>query len=230
MSDLLRLVGDGLDYVRLLGQVIWLALQLDEQLAETVARQPSALPLTAGVAMVAGASTLLGQSAMLFVNRVRPWRFVASLVLNGVLYTLSLLVWGATIWLMGTALTGHDVTLGAALRVVCLSAAPLVFGFLVLIPYLGLAVDRVLHVWSLLITVVLVQHGFGLDLLPAVACTGLGWLLVLVLRSTVGRPIVALRNRLRHRIAGSPLDARVQDILVQFGTEDAARRPPAGRA
>ena len=230
MSDLLRLVGDGLDYVRLLGQVIWLALQLDEQLAEAVARQPSALPLTAGVAMVAGASTLLGQSAMLFVNRVRPWRFVASLVLNGVLYTLSLLVWGATIWLMGTALTGHDVTLGAALRVVCLSAAPLVFGFLVLIPYLGLAVDRLLHVWSLLITVVLVQHGFGLDLLPAVACTGLGWLLVLVLRSTVGRPIVALRNRLRHRIAGSPLDARVQDILVQFGTEDAARRPPAGRA
>jgi hypothetical protein len=230
VSDLVRLLGDVLDYVRQLAQVIWLALQFNEQLAETVASHPSALALSAGVAMVAGASTLLGQSAMLFVNRVRPWRFVASLVLNGVLYTLSLLVWGATIWLLGTALTDRDVTLGAALRVVCLSAAPLVFGFLVLIPYLGLAIDRVLHVWSLLITVVLVQHGFGLHLLPAVACTGLGWLLVLLLRSTVGRPIVALRNRLRHRIAGAPLDDSVQDILVQFGTEDAGRPPPAGRA
>jgi hypothetical protein len=229
VSDLGSLVGDALEYLRLLAHVTWLALQLDEQLVETVAREPSALALTAGVAVVAGASTLLGQSVMLFVNRVRPWRFGASLLLNGVLYTLGLLVWGATIWLLGTALTGQDVTLGAALRVACLSAAPLVFGFLVLIPYFGLAVDRVLHVWSFLITVVLVQHGFQLELPAAVVCTGLGWLLVQVLTATVGRPLVALGHRLQHRVAGSSLDARVQDILVQYGTEDAGRSPPGGR-
>jgi hypothetical protein len=181
------------------------------------------------VAVLAGASTLLGQSVMLFVNRVRPTRFAASLLLNGVLYTLSLVGWGASIWLVGTALTGQDVTLGAALRVACLSAAPLVFGFLVLIPYVGLAVDRVLHVWSFLITLVLVERGFQLELLPAVVCTGLGWLLLQLLTHTIGRPLVALRTRLWHRVTGSPLDARVQDILVEFGSEDVGRRRPEGR-
>src|SRR5204863_5683934 len=109
------------------------------------------------------------------------------------------LVWGAAVWLVGTAVTGHDVGLDTALRVVCLSAAPLVFGFLVLIPYVGLAIDRIVHVWSFLITLVLVQHGFELGLLPALACTGLGWLLVLLLTATVGRPLMALRRRLWRR-------------------------------
>jgi hypothetical protein len=160
---------------------------------------------------------------------VRPWRFAVSLLLNGVLYTLSLLVWGATIWLLGTVLTSRDVTLEAALRIVCLSAAPLVFGFLMLIPYLGLAVHRVLHVWSFLITLVLVEHGFQLDLPAAVVCTALGWLLVQVVAATVGQPLVALRKRLQHRVAGSSLDAQVQDILVEYGAEDARRSPPGER-
>ncbi len=39
---------------------------------------------------------------------------------------------------------------------------------------------------------------------------------MMLLNNFVGRPIVALRNRLWNMIAGTSLDADTQDLLLQF--------------
>ena len=60
-----------LRYFEALFAVIWHALTLDPLLYEFVAEQPLAGYLVMGVIFLGGASVLLGQSAVLFINRVR---------------------------------------------------------------------------------------------------------------------------------------------------------------
>jgi hypothetical protein len=94
-----------------------------------------------------------------------------------------------------------------------LSTAPFVLGFLVLMPYVGSVLSRVLYVWSLIIAVAAVEYAFQLSFAAALACGAIAWLLMMLLTNTVGRPIVAIRNRMWERVAGVARDARVADVL-----------------
>jgi hypothetical protein len=109
--------------------------------------------------------------------------------------------------------------LGTVLRLVALGAAPFIFGFLILMPYLGLMVARILYVWSFLIVLRAVEFTYQIDFWPAVICVGLSWLLMLGLSHTIGKPIVALRNRAWNKLVGSPMYGNAQDILLTFSRE-----------
>jgi hypothetical protein len=169
---------------------------------------------------------LFGQSVALFVNKVRPGRFIASLILNGIIFIISWIVWIMAIWLAARPIAAVDVPLGTATRIIALSAAPLVFGWLILIPYLGTGIGRLLSVWSFLIALGAVRYTFQLDFLPALICVGAGWLLMWLVSVTIGRPFVALRNLIWNRVAGTALDARSADILAAFAA-DTADEPTA---
>ena len=216
---LLSLLASIVGYLSALWQVLWAALSLQPAVLQAVESAPQSRSLVAGIVFLAGASMLLGQSAALFVNRVKPGRFVATLGLNGFIYIISWIVWAVTLWLVARTLLGVDVALGTAIRLICLSTAPLVFGCFILIPYLGTFIGRVLAVWSLLITLGALRYTFTLDFWPALMGVGVGWLLMWLVSNTIGRPFMALRNRVWHRVAGSPLDASAADILTTFAGE-----------
>src|SRR5512136_1547969 len=129
-------------------QVISLALRFTPELAQAVLAYPHPGALALGVAMLAGASVLVGDSVVLFANRVRPSRFVAGLALNGVLFALSLAIEGITIWLVAKYLFGARQSLGLAVLVAFVGRAPLVFGFLSMAATLGPYVGWLLHFWS----------------------------------------------------------------------------------
>src|SRR5512136_1302112 len=145
-------------------QVISLALRFTPELAQAVLAYPHPGALALGVAMLAGASVLVGDSVVLFANRVRPSRFVAGLALNGILFALSLAVEGLTIWLVARYLFGAQQPLGLAILIVFLGSAPLVFGFFIMAATLGPPVGRLLRIWSWLIVVLAVRDGFQLAL------------------------------------------------------------------
>ncbi|MCC6626861.1 MAG: hypothetical protein IT340_05585 [Chloroflexi bacterium] len=216
-----------IDYLATLWRVIGKALWLEPDLlsaagaAVGTATAPRAFALAIGVVLLAGVSSLLGQSTTLFINRVRRARFALSLVLNGVLLVGGWLVWSLVLWLVGLVLFPITPTFQTMLLLVALSYAPLVFGFLILIPWLGTFIQRLLYAWSYIIAAGAVMHEFQVSFILAVITTGIGWLVLLGLTLTIGRPITALHNILRYRIAGSQLDATTQDILMQY-----ARRPP----
>lgn len=134
------------NYFDHLFQVIRYALTLDPRLYEYVAMNPRSSWLVLGVVFLGGASVLLGQSVVLFVNRVRRGRFLFSLALNGVMYVISYFVWGVTIAVMGRFLFEFNPGTWAIVRMVGLSTAPLIFGFFILIPWLGPFIGRILNI------------------------------------------------------------------------------------
>ena len=97
-----------------------------------------------------------------------------------------------------------------------LSTAPLVFGFLILIPYTGPAIGKVLNVWQLLIMTTSVEFAFQVGFIQAAFCVGLSWLLMLIMSNTIGRPVVRLRNFVYRKVTGSDLNTTTQDILLAY--------------
>jgi hypothetical protein len=195
-------------------------LFLDPRAFAFIQNSPDSGRLIAVIAVFGGASLLIGQSVILFVNRVRPARFLLSLLVNGLVFYIGLVIWAIAIWLTGRILFTTGAPLSTVIRMVGLGAAPYLFGFLVLIPYMGDFIGRVLSVWSFLIVLAALNTVAGGAFWAVLLCTGLGWLLITVMSLTLGKPIVALRNRLFRAAAGTDLDASVADILVNYATEE----------
>ncbi|NWF79915.1 MAG: hypothetical protein HXY37_07685 [Chloroflexi bacterium] len=220
-----------LDFIRLMWIGTIEAMRLNPQAFAYVEAENRTGTVVLAIAIVGGASLLLGQSVILFVNRVRPARFVLSLLLNGIIFTLSLLVWAFAIWLTGRILFPNAIPFATVARLVALGAAPYVFGFLVLLPYAGNFIGKVLAVWSFLVVLAalttLANGNFG----AALICTTIGWVIITVMSATIGRPVIALRNWLWKRLTGSDMEASVQDLLTQFATSEQAepQRDKGGR-
>jgi hypothetical protein len=192
------------------------ALWLDPSVFAFVEQYRQSAWLVVGIVFLAGVSTLLGQSAVLFINRVRRSRFVISLITNGIIFIISYFVWGLTVYVVARLLFSLDPPWGPFVRMVGLSTAPLVFGFFVLIPWMGPFIGKVLNVWSFLILLAIVEYQFKIGFWAALLCVGLGWLASLALTNTIGRPIVALRNKVFQMVTGSKLDATADQLLLTF--------------
>jgi hypothetical protein len=196
------------------------ALTFNSQVYEIVNQYPQSAWVLVGIVVLAGASTLVGQSVVLFLNRVRRSRFIISLITNGVLFLISYIVWGAIIALTGSVLFEEAPDVWTVVRLVALSTAPLVFGFLILIPWMGPFIGKVLNIWSFLILINIVQVEFHSGFWAAAICVGIGWLITLALNNTIGKPVTALRNRFFKSVTGSSLDATASDILLDFSLDD----------
>ena len=224
MSEILKwiiLLVEGLIvYLFLLGAGIVDALRLNPAALEIVEQTREAGWIVAGIVFLAGASTLLGESAVLFINRVRRGRFIISLITNGIVFLISYFVWAVTINLIGSLMFSVHPPFSQFARMVGLSTAPFVFGFLILIPWMGPFIAKVLNVWSLIILIGIVQFEFRTSFWPAVLCVGLGWLASLAFSSTIGRPVVALRNKVFRMVSGSKLDSTTEGLLLRFSGAD----------
>jgi hypothetical protein len=215
-GGLLSLLAAIIGYVATLWRVVLTALTLQPDLLQAVEAYPRSRWYIVGVVFVAGVSTLFGQSVALFVNRVTPRRFVASLLLNGLMYVVSWSVWAGAIWLVERMFITSAVPFGTVARIVGLAAAPFVFGFFILTPYFGTFWGRVLNVWSLLITLGAVRYTFQLPFWSALLCVGVGWLLMWVSSATIGRPVLTAQHWLRRRVAGTAADADATEMIVAF--------------
>ncbi|ADI13652.1 hypothetical protein [Truepera radiovictrix] len=212
------------------------ALSLDERIFVAVQTSPHGLRVALTVVLLAGLSEALGQCVVLFAARVKPRRFVASLLLSASLYGFSFLFLSASIWLVGTQVFGRSVAFETILRTVGLGYAPYLFSFFVLTPYFGNPIGLSLGVWSLLAILEAVRGALDLTLAQAFACTALGWLLLQVVQRTVGRPIIAGARLLRRRIAGAPLATSKRELRELFelpqnpySTRSRAARAPRRR-
>ena len=215
------------EYLWSVWQAIQLGLRLQPDVVQIAETYPNAGWIAFGVVMVAGISLLLGQSVILFVNQVTPGRFVVSLVSNGILLVVGWIFWSVTVWVIGSWFLEEQPEFVLVTRLIGLSYAPLVYGFLILMPYLGPFVQRLLYAWSFLIALRVVEFSFQVGFWPALFCVGVGWLLLMLLTSTVGRPLVAVRNWAWHRITKTEMGTPVHTLLKQFALDQSA--PPASK-
>ncbi len=187
------------------------------------------------IAIAACLSTLLGRSVVLAVNRMHRWGFLFAMVLNFlallVIYgMLAVLVWGAGRWFFDSSVPFVDVVWA-----VLWAISPLVLGFTIAIPLLGVGIDRLLALWSVLILWSIIDDLFGISGWRGGALA-VGASLVTWLLESLWTPLVARgRDWLWRRVTGRPLYSSSRYVLdlasIEGGEADlfwssARLRPP----
>ena len=154
---------------------------------------------------LAGISEAIGQSVVLFVNRVQPARFVLSLLINALLvafgYAFIVLSTWATFFLPGS----HPIALGVLALAVAFSYAPLLGAFLGALPYAGTAVLFALRIWQLLAMAAAIAPVAHISIFVSAAHVALGWTVMIVAQHTLGKPIADLGVRLADAAAGKTI-------------------------
>jgi hypothetical protein len=201
------------DSIASVGVAIWAMLSLDPNSVSWFRAHPLNLQISATVAALAGVSTLLGDSVVLFLNRVRGWRFVVTLLLNGVamvgLYALQALM----IAVIGPLVVGHSPGLLVITKGVMLATAPMVFGFLGLIPYSGPAITRLLQAWGVLTLWIVVAALFQADFFASLLITLIGWGAMQLLSWGLSRPVSWVGDRIWRVVTGKPSMMTGHDLL-----------------
>ncbi len=189
-----------------------------------------------GIILAAGLSSAVGQSIVLFANRVRPGRFIFCILINALLFAFGFAFLTLSTWVI-TWLRGTHISLATLWIVLALSYAPLLFSFLEAMPYVGIPITWALRVWSLLAAVVGVSAVGHLPVAEAFLLVALGWLGLGIVQQTIGKPIAALGVRLLDIVAGVSMDMdeqaaldRVQEPAFAAVASTTARVTPAPAA
>jgi len=153
-------------------------LKLDPNVFTTVITTGGGGWVALAILFVAGISDMLGQSVVLFANRVSPRRFWVSLFMSGLMLIFSVLVWAISIWLVVNFIFFLNGRLARIFILVALSQAPLVFGLFTLFPYLGNFIYHAVRVWSLLALVVGIEAIAGAVFWQGILACLIGWLFV----------------------------------------------------
>ena len=97
-----------------------------------------------GIAVVAGMSLLVGQSLVLAINRVGRRRGVLTMVTSGAGQVLIAVVEAVMVWAVAIVLLDEPPRVSELLPTVLVSFAPQWLGFLVLLPFTGTGIARLL--------------------------------------------------------------------------------------
>lgn len=197
-----------------LWQTIQEAMRLNESIFIDIQRVPGGIVVALLVVLLAGFSESLGQSIILFINRVSPLRFMLALLLTAANHVLGYLLWTVIIWLVGAYAFGRSAPLIVLASAVGLAYAPQLLAFFELTPFFGNSFSILLSLWSMIAIVIAVRAGLELETWQAIVVSGVGWLLLQLWRRTIGRPVYALGRWLQRRAAGVPLDFTLADLPV----------------
>lgn len=187
------------------GELVGGAFELSQSAFQLTATLTDGLWLALLVVLLSGLSLAIGQSIILFINRVKPSRFIFSLLLNAVLFTFGYIFLVFSTWLI-TLLPGTvSVPLPTLFKVLGLAYAPLLFSFLGALPHLGYPLQNLFSVWNLLAMVVAFAAVTNLNLTRALGYVVVGWVVKRLLETTIGQPIARFGQILADRVAGVEL-------------------------
>ncbi|GAB4467495.1 MAG: hypothetical protein OHK0037_24310 [Elainellaceae cyanobacterium] len=188
------------------------AFSLQIEAFRRIATLPGGLWLALLIVLLAGLALGVGQSIILFVNRVKPSRFVFSLLLNAILFAFGFLFLSLSTWLIGLLPGFARVPFPTLVTVLGLGYAPLLFSFLGAMPYLGYPIQNLLSVWNLLAMLVGFASVARLNASGALTYVLLGWVVKLLLEGTIAQPIAGLGKRLADRVAGVELTSSRREL------------------
>lgn len=180
-------------------------LLLDTETFESINNLPLGILASILIVLLAGLSQTFGQSVMLFVNRVRPLRFLLSIVIAAVLFVFSYNFWVVSTWLVAEWLFSASLPLLGVIKTLGFSYAPLLLGFLMVIPYFGMPILIILSIWTLMA----IATGLGvissLSIWQAFECCLGGWLVLQLSQRVFGKAIATITNKIINWVAGVEL-------------------------
>lgn len=210
-------LGDPLTFLSILFQAVRGVLLLrPEVFMRTFAYQGSLYGLPLWVAFIAGLSLSLGQSVVLFANRVSRTRFWISIVLGALSFVLSVLLVTLVIWGLVNWLGAREWPYLQTARAVTLAYAPYWLGFLILIPTLGIHIQRLLRVYVFLALVVAAVAIFEITFVPAAIGAAVAMLLGRLLEVALSRLFSPLIERFVSRVTGVQEWTSTREIYELF--------------
>ncbi|MGA8534178.1 MAG: hypothetical protein WB615_08745 [Candidatus Tumulicola sp.] len=191
---------------------------------EALSLEGSAVAAVA-IVLAAGLSEALGQSIVLFANRVKPARFAFSLLVDAVLFTFGYGFLVLSTWTVCRLPGAPHVSFRDLALVLAMSYAPMLFAFLGALPYLGSGLLNALRVWHFLAMVVAVAAVAQIDVFAGATYVWLGWMVMVLAQRSFGKPIVSLGTRILDAVAGVRLvdDAQAAIGRVEAGSGRRAR-------
>ena len=200
------------------------AMAFDPESFQAMQALSNANQIAIQVLFLAGFSQAIGQGIILFVNRVKPVRFVLSLCMAAILFVFSYGFWIWSTFLVSRVLFQQTLNFRAVYHTIGLATAPQLLSFLIALPYFGVPIRVVLALWALLVFVQGFSLSTGLGVWQSFTCGLLGWVFLQILQRTIGRPISALGGWLSNATAGTQLvtDLRGIETLLETGLQDNA--------
>ncbi len=199
-----------------------MSLRLDPSVYVLLQDRTEGLRYAGLIVLLSGISESLGQSVVLFLNHVRPKRFVLALSISTASHIFGYLLWTLTIWSVGNWLaqpqylqsqdSQQQYSWITVAVVVGLAYAPQVFAFFELTPYLGNLIWGILSLWSMVAIIVALHYGLNMEPWQALLVSASGWIVMQALRRTVGLPILRFLAWLQRRAAGVPLTIKPADV------------------
>ncbi len=194
-------------------------LQLEPAIFQALLTRPDVSFVSLTLVVLAGLSDVLGQSVVLFANRVKPGRFVLSIVAAVIVLAISIFFWAFSIWFSGWFFFGDTQNFVNVLRVVAASYAPLIFGIFIFIPYLGNIIFRLLRIWVFLALLVGVQVAYPFNFWQALFCCAGGWIVYELLTRLPALPLEGLSRWWWRVTTGTPepldIQARADQVAEQ---------------
>ena len=170
--------------------------------------QINALPNGSTVAIIvvlaAGLSQAAAHSIILFLNRVKPIRFIFSLVIGAILFAFGYLFLAVTTWAISYVFT-VEAPFGVLARTLAFGYAPLLFSLFGAMPYFGQPILSLLSLWQLLAMVVGVAAVSNTSVWQAFSTVALGWITLEILQRTLGQPIAQFGHWIACKISGVEL-------------------------
>ncbi|MDJ0568644.1 MAG: hypothetical protein QNJ53_06315 [Pleurocapsa sp. MO_192.B19] len=180
-------------------------LLLNSETFESINNLPLGLIASILVVLLAGLSQTLGQSVMLFINQVRPLRFLLSVAIAAVLFVFNYNFWVLSTWLVAGWLFDVSLPLVEVVKTLGFSYAPLLLGFLMVIPYFGMPILIVLSIWTLMA----IATGLGaisdLSIWQAFECCLGGWFVLQLSQRVFGKAIARITSKIIDWVAGVKL-------------------------
>ncbi|MEO0645523.1 MAG: hypothetical protein AAFZ17_05115 [Cyanobacteria bacterium J06650_10] len=187
------------------GELIRGAIALHPLTFQSLQNQPNSLLASLTVVFIAGLAQSLSQIVVLFVNQVRPLRFVLSICISALFFVVGYCFWAFSIWTILHVFFDSYLPFTSIVRTLGFSYAPLMLGVLVVMPYFGSAIFVILSIWTLLAVIVGIESISTLGLWPAFESAALGWVVIQLLQKTVGQPIATLGQWITNWVAGEEL-------------------------
>lgn len=191
------------------------ALRFDPTIFSEIQTASNGFSIALVIVLLAGFSEAVGQSVVLFANKVQRGRFVASLFVSGLIFAVVVLCWTTTIWAVNSLLLGHAQTASFAetFRVVGLGFSPHILGFFILLPFLGGPIAAGLAAWTFILVLFGLRYAFGFSIMEAVYTSSLGWLLYIGIKNTIGYPLTAAFRSLKRNTAGKTVHKDLRRVF-----------------
>ena len=181
LSRVAKVSGNVMEWVEIITQLrdmIGRALWFDHTVYNTEIMDDRTRFVSMLVVFLAGASLLLGQCFALFLVAASPIGFVLGLIFSGLSLMVRLGLWMIFSVFFASLLFGVVNSPWDFVSVIFVATAPLVFGFLAVLPSIGVVILYILYGWTCLTMMYGLFYGAQVPFLPGAVCMLSGWIAV----------------------------------------------------